>query len=132
MFDDTPPTGPPTAFETIVSPLWLWRLCNVLPKPIGFVVVLRLDGRDGRGSPNGSADHHERGFFKCSRSNVSLSITSPFGPSIFRISQCWRRSKCSALRRLHRLPLGPAAIHRATLPYGTISPVSRGVRDPVD
>jgi hypothetical protein len=40
MFDDTPPTGPRTAFESIVSPLWLWRLCNVLPKPIGFVVVL--------------------------------------------------------------------------------------------
>ena len=40
MFDDTPPTGPRTAFESIVSPLWLWRLCNVLPKPIGIVVVL--------------------------------------------------------------------------------------------
>jgi hypothetical protein len=23
-----------------VSPLWLWRLCSVLPKPIGIIVVL--------------------------------------------------------------------------------------------
>jgi hypothetical protein len=35
-------------------------------------------------------------LFKCSRSNVSLSINSPFCPSIICIRQCWRRSKCSA------------------------------------
>jgi hypothetical protein len=28
------------------------------------------------------------GFFRCSSSNVALSITSPFGPSIFLIRHC--------------------------------------------
>jgi hypothetical protein len=38
---------------------------------------------------------HGRSLFRCSRSNVSLSINSPFGPSITWIRQRWRRSKCT-------------------------------------
>ena len=42
------------------------------------------------------------------------------------------RAGSCRLRRLRRLLLGPAAVHRVALLYGTISAVSRGVRDPVD
>jgi hypothetical protein len=40
MFDDTPPTGPRTVLESLASPLWLWRLSSILPKPIGIIVGL--------------------------------------------------------------------------------------------
>jgi hypothetical protein len=42
------------------------------------------------------------------------------------------RARVIRLRRLRRLPLGPKAAHRVALRYGTTSPGSRGVRDPVD
>jgi hypothetical protein len=42
------------------------------------------------------------------------------------------RARATRLRRLHYLPLGPAAIFRIRLKYGPISSISMGVRDPVD
>ena len=47
-------------------------------------------------------------------------------------ARSWRARGSCRLRRLRRLPLGPAAVDRVALQYGTISLVSRGVRDPVD
>jgi hypothetical protein len=42
------------------------------------------------------------------------------------------RAQVTRLRRLNRLPLGPAAVDRVGLQYYTIFRVSTGVRDPVD
>jgi hypothetical protein len=46
--------------------------------------------------------------------------------------QAGKFSGSCRLRRLRRFLLGPAAAHHVVLPCGTISHVSRGVREPVD
>src|ERR1700687_389839 len=51
--------------------------------------------------------------------------------SLPRLPGVGARGSCR-LRRSCRLLLGPAGGDRVALPYGTISQVSRGVRDPVD
>ena len=53
-------------------------------------IALDLGCRGAGVSDNGAA------FSSCSRSNVSLSINSPFCRFNICIRQCWRRSKCSA------------------------------------
>ena len=56
-----------------------------------------------------------------------VAATGPFA-ACPELARAW----VTRLRRLRRLLLGPAAVHRVALPYGAITPVSRGVRDPVD
>ena len=53
-------------------------------------------------------------------------------PSVASPALSWLACASCRLRRLRRLLLGPAAVHRVTLPYGTISRVSRDARDPID
>jgi hypothetical protein len=63
------------------------------------------DARLGRCGPNSRAGITHRGFFKCSRSKVSLSIRSPFGPSIFRSCPLGDSPAASLLRVVEQKPV---------------------------
>ena len=78
--------------------------------------------RGPQGWPRSTVGKHRAA---AKRRALSPSVASPAARSS-------RAQKACPLRRLHHLPLGLAAVDRLARQCGTISAVSKGVRDPVD